>query len=95
VGDVAGVTGRYIGLLRAGHRLNPSDDLVEKVAAFFRVDPLFFTDAAVARIIDGQLDILAALDGRELHRLRLGPEPDVVEAFAAAAVLLDRARREP
>jgi transcriptional regulator with XRE-family HTH domain len=95
VAEVVGVSARYIGQLRRGERTHPNDELVAALAGFFRVDVRFFTDAEVAAVIGGQLDIIDALGGPELRGMPLGPDPEVVADFAAAAALLERARRRP
>lgn len=92
VGEAVGVSARYIGQLRRGERDRPSPAVLARVADFFRVDPAYFTDQAVAAVVGAQLDVLEALAGPELHLLHLGADPDLVKAFDAAAGLLRQAR---
>jgi transcriptional regulator with XRE-family HTH domain len=75
------ISAPYLSQLRRGTRANPSEAMIEGIAAFFRVSPAYFTDEWYFRMIDKELAVFAAMRDNDVRRVA-----DRVAGLSAAAV---------
>jgi transcriptional regulator with XRE-family HTH domain len=78
------VTGSYLGLLRNGERDNPTVNVVQGLAAFFDLDPVYFLTPTTPQAAEKVAGI-----HRDLMRLAEWRDKGVL-AFALRAMLLEQ-----
>ena len=88
------ISAPYLSQLRKGTRANPSKEMLEGIAAFFRVSPAYFTDDWYFRVMDKELTILSAMRDHEVRRVAdrfVGLSPSAIDELAARVEELRRA----
>lgn len=77
----------YVSQLRTRRRTKPSQDMMEAIAAFFRMPIEYFTDDEYYRLIDDDLTLLARRRDEKVRRLVCGLadlSPEAREKIEAA-----------
>lgn len=90
----ARISAPYLSQLRSGARTNPSRDTIERIAAFFRVSPAYFTDDWYFEIVDNELAVLAAMRDQAVRRIAnrvVGLSATAIDELAARVEELRRA----
>jgi transcriptional regulator with XRE-family HTH domain len=90
------ISAPYVSQLRSGARTRPSRSAIEGIADFFRVDPEYFTDAYYRRLVDEELDLLAAMRDEGVRRVAVrvaGLSPHAVDEIARRVEELRRKER--
>ena|SRR5438270_10429626 len=86
------ISASYLWLLRTGKRDNPTRQHLQAIADYFGVDPSYFFDAAAARAIEAELDLLAAMRDAGVKQLALRAAGLSPEALRAITMIVDQAR---
>jgi transcriptional regulator with XRE-family HTH domain len=86
------ISGTYVWMLRRGLRDNPTQRHLEALAAFFGVPPAYFFDDAIARRVDAELELLAAMRDSSVHRIALRAFDLSPESLATVAEVIARLR---
>lgn len=83
----------YIYLLRGGQRDNPTKRHLEALAAFFGVSPAYFFDDEVARKIDAQLELLAAMRDADVRHVALRANGLSTESLHVISRMIEHTRQ--
>ena len=87
------ISATYIWQLRKGLRDNPTKKHLEALADFFGVPPAYFFDDAIARRVDAELELLAAMRDASVHRIALRAFDLSTESLATVAEVIERLRQ--
>jgi transcriptional regulator with XRE-family HTH domain len=88
------ISAPYVSQLRSGARTRPSRTAVEGIADFFRVDPDYFTDDYYRRLVDEELDLLAAMRDEGVRRVAMRVAGLSAQAVDEIALRVEELRRE-
>lgn len=83
----------YIWQLRKGIKDNPTKRHLEALADFFSVPPSYFFDDDIAKAVESELKLLAALRKANVRQIALRASALSDEAIEAIASLVENARR--
>lgn len=83
----------YIWQLRKGVKDNPTKRHLEALADFFSVPPSYFFDDDIAKGVESELKLLAALRKANVRQIALRASALSDEAIEAIASLVENARR--
>jgi transcriptional regulator with XRE-family HTH domain len=87
------ISATYIWQLRRGLRDNPTKKHLEALADFFGVPPSYFFEDEVARRVEAELELLAALRDAGVHRLALRASGLSPESLHTIAGMIERVRQ--
>jgi transcriptional regulator with XRE-family HTH domain len=86
------ISATYVWQLRRGLRDNPTKQHLEALADFFGVPPAYFFDGDVARQVESELELLAALRDARIRRLAVRAFGLSPQSLTAIAGMVEHAR---
>jgi transcriptional regulator with XRE-family HTH domain len=87
------ISSSYLWYLRTGQRDNPTFRHLNALAKFFGVPPAYFFDDGVARQVEAELALVAAMRDVGVRRVAMRAEGLSAESLEAVTSMIDRVRQ--